>query len=177
MLFAGATTARKSSATTPTESDTWRNCPFTARRKTSIFCFTACCPEKSGDARLHCAAYGEVGLQELDRFLHAMRRAEARLKNDSGFGPRVDQVFTRLDSSMQAQTYLLADQRRLQRASGDDYFLPCSLNNCCTFSRASLLPVTVQVHSVSSKYLTPTRGTVPRCRKESSTSVRSVAVP
>ena len=51
--------------------------------------------------------YGEVGLQELDRFLHAVRRAEARLKNDSGFGPRVDQVFTRLDSSMQAKSIYL----------------------------------------------------------------------
>jgi putative transposase len=55
--------------------------------------------------------YGEVGLQELARFLHvkelstashAVRRAEARLKNDSGFGRRVDQVLKRLDSFMQA---------------------------------------------------------------------------
>jgi putative transposase len=55
--------------------------------------------------------YGEVGLQELAKFLqvkelstasHAVRRAEARLKNDSGFGRRVDQVLKRLVSSMQA---------------------------------------------------------------------------
>ena len=46
--------------------------------------------------------YGEVGLQELARFLqvkelstasHAVRRAEACLKNESGFGRRVDRVF------------------------------------------------------------------------------------
>jgi len=55
--------------------------------------------------------YGEIGLSELARFLqvkelskasHAMRRAEARLKNDSGFGRRVDQVLKRLASFMQA---------------------------------------------------------------------------
>jgi chromosomal replication initiation ATPase DnaA len=54
--------------------------------------------------------YGEVGLQELARFLqvkelstasHAVRRAEVRLKNDSGFGRRVDRVLKRLDSFMQ----------------------------------------------------------------------------
>jgi len=54
--------------------------------------------------------YGEVGLQELARFLqvkelstasHAVRRAEARLKNDSGFGRRVEQVLKRLGSSIQ----------------------------------------------------------------------------
>lgn len=55
--------------------------------------------------------HGEVGLPELARFLqvkelstasHAVRRAQARLKNDSGFGRRVDQVLKRLDSSIQA---------------------------------------------------------------------------
>ena len=51
--------------------------------------------------------HGEVELQELARFLrvkelstasHAMRRAEARLKNNSGFGRRIEQVLNRLDS-------------------------------------------------------------------------------
>ena len=55
--------------------------------------------------------HGEVELQELARFLrvkelstasHAVRRAKARLKNDSGFGRRVDQVLKQLDSFMQA---------------------------------------------------------------------------
>ena len=55
--------------------------------------------------------YGEVGLPELARFLqvkelstasHAMRRAEQRLKEDSGFRRQVDRVLKQLDSSMQA---------------------------------------------------------------------------
>ena len=55
--------------------------------------------------------YGEVGLQELARFLqvkelstasHAVRRAEERLKDDSGFRRQADQALKRLDSSMQA---------------------------------------------------------------------------
>jgi putative transposase len=55
--------------------------------------------------------YGEVGLQELAKFLrvkelstasHAMRRAEERLNEDSGFSRRLDRVLKRLDSSMQA---------------------------------------------------------------------------
>ena len=54
--------------------------------------------------------HGEVELQELARFLqvkelstasHAVRRAEARLKNNSGFSRRVDQILKRLYSSMQ----------------------------------------------------------------------------
>jgi REP element-mobilizing transposase RayT len=55
--------------------------------------------------------HGEVGVQELARFLqvkelstasHAVRRAEKRLKEDSGFRRRVEQVLKRLDSTMQA---------------------------------------------------------------------------
>ena len=55
--------------------------------------------------------YGEVGLQELARFLqvkelstasHAVRRAEERLKEVSGFRRQADQVLKRLYSSVQA---------------------------------------------------------------------------
>ena len=55
--------------------------------------------------------YGEVGLQELARFLqvkelstasHAVRRAKERLKEDSGFRRQGDLALKRLDSSMQA---------------------------------------------------------------------------
>ena len=55
--------------------------------------------------------YGEVGLQELARFLqvkelstasHAARRAKERLKEDSGFYRQADQALKRLHSSMQA---------------------------------------------------------------------------
>ena len=55
--------------------------------------------------------YGEVELQELARFLqvkelstasHAVRRAEERLKEDSGFRRQADQALKRLNSFMQA---------------------------------------------------------------------------
>ena len=58
--------------------------------------------------------YGEVGLQELARFLqvkelsttsHAVRRAEERLKEDSGFRRQADQILKRLDSSMQPDPF------------------------------------------------------------------------
>ena len=58
--------------------------------------------------------HGEVELQELARFLqvkelstasHAVRRAKARLKNDSDFGRRVEQVLKRLGSSIQPDSF------------------------------------------------------------------------
>lgn len=70
----------------------------TVQRSREILCYIA---------RRH----GEVGLPELARFLqvkelstasHAMRRAEERLKEDSGFRRQVDRVLKRLHSSTQA---------------------------------------------------------------------------
>jgi chromosomal replication initiation ATPase DnaA len=55
--------------------------------------------------------HGEVGLQELTKFLrvkeqstasHAIRRAEGRIKEDSEFSRQVERVLRKLDSSMQA---------------------------------------------------------------------------
>ena len=70
----------------------------TVRRSREILCYIA---------RRH----GEIGLRELARFLqvkelstasHAMRRAEEKLKEDSGFSRQIDRVFKQLGSSIQA---------------------------------------------------------------------------
>ena len=67
---------------------------------------------EAGRCFVHCAAlWGEgSGLQELARFLqrsqdlstasHAIRQAEERLKEDSGFRRQADQILKRLDSPM-----------------------------------------------------------------------------
>ena len=82
---------------------------------------------EAGRCFVHCAALWEVGLQELARFLqvkelstasHAVRQAEERLKEDSGFRRQADQILKRLDSSMQPDPFGPYALRRAGASSG-----------------------------------------------------------